>query len=347
MYEFGPFHLDATRRVLLKEGKPVSSSEGVRHTAGACRAQWRAAGEGRSNAPGLAGSDVEGSNLTTNISHLRKLLGESRDRHNYIVTVPGRGYRFVAGVRQAFDEVIVRERARVTVEEEETENLDLGNVSQPAVRARDHWLHRKNLLLAVGVVVVAALAFGLYRLIRPDSLKSVATVPFTAIKLTKHTNSGRATLAAISPDGRYIVHVLKDAEGESLWLKQVATQSNVQIAPPASVSYWGLTFSPDGEYVYCVTAESNKGDTTLSLIPVLGGPSRRPSVGPHGQASFSPDGRSVAFTDGNQNGSNPDIANAEGNADLQKLWNEFKRQDQQNVDRLKDLIRQEIKKGCF
>jgi len=41
------------------------------------------------------------------------------------------------------------------------------------------------------------------------------------------------------------------------------------------------------------------------------------------------------------------IANAEGNADLQNLWKEFKRQDQQNVERLKDLIRQEIKKGCF
>ena len=41
------------------------------------------------------------------------------------------------------------------------------------------------------------------------------------------------------------------------------------------------------------------------------------------------------------------IANAEGNADLQNLWKELKRQDQQNVDRLKDLIRQEISKGCF
>jgi hypothetical protein len=41
------------------------------------------------------------------------------------------------------------------------------------------------------------------------------------------------------------------------------------------------------------------------------------------------------------------IANAEGNADLQNLWKELKRQDQQNVDRLKDLIRKEITKGCF
>lgn len=35
------------------------------------------------------------------------------------------------------------------------------------------------------------------------------------------------------------------------------------------------------------------------------------------------------------------------NADVQSLWKELKRQDQQNVDRLKDLIRKEINKGCF
>jgi DNA-binding winged helix-turn-helix (wHTH) protein len=34
---------------------------------------------------------IRESNLTTNISHLRKVL-ETRDRHDYIVTVPGRGY---------------------------------------------------------------------------------------------------------------------------------------------------------------------------------------------------------------------------------------------------------------
>ena len=61
---------------------------------------------------------VEESNLATNISHLRKLLGEKRGCHDYIVTIPGRGYRFVAGVNKAFDEVIIRERTRVTVEEE-------------------------------------------------------------------------------------------------------------------------------------------------------------------------------------------------------------------------------------
>lgn len=329
VYEFGPFHLDATRRVLLKEGEPlklfpkefdtllalVEHSGELLEKEDLMHQVWQDA-------------IVEESNLTTNISHLRKLLGESRDRHDYIVTVPGRGYRFVAGVTQAFDEVIVRERTRVTVEEEvsETEDAPMRAVERSATGAtlsprhaemsaaqRDRLGGRYFLLTAAAVVLVTA-AFVSYRLIRQSVSNNAAAAPFSRIELTRLTNSGRATLAAISPDGRYIVHVSKDAEGESLWLKQVATQSNVQIAPPGAFSYWGLTFSPDGEYVYCVTAESNKGDTALSLIPVLGGPPRRLPIGPHGPVSFSPDGRSLAFINAHRDVFHLYIADTNGDA---------------------------------
>jgi DNA-binding winged helix-turn-helix (wHTH) protein/Tol biopolymer transport system component len=317
VYEFGPFQLDATRRVLLKEGEPlklfpkefdtllalVERSGELLEKDDLMRQVWQ-------------DTIVEESNLTTNISHLRKVLGESRDKHDYIVTVPGRGYRFVAGVTQPFDEVIVRERTRVTVEEEESESGGARHPTRPAetAPARGHGLGGRSFLVATAAVVLAAAAFGSYLLIKQGPSKNGMAVPFSGIKLTRLTNSGRATLAAISPDGRYIVHVSKDAEGESLWLKQVATQSNVQIAPPAAISYWGLTFSPDGEYIYCVTAESNKGDTTLSLIPVLGGPPRRLPVGPHGPVSFSPDGRSLAFINGRQDVFHLYVADANGDA---------------------------------
>jgi DNA-binding winged helix-turn-helix (wHTH) protein/tetratricopeptide (TPR) repeat protein len=42
---------------------------------------------------------VEEGNLTRNVSTLRKALGETPDDHRYIVTIPGRGYRFVASVK--------------------------------------------------------------------------------------------------------------------------------------------------------------------------------------------------------------------------------------------------------
>src|SRR5205814_7657130 len=44
-------------------------------------------------------SIVEENNLTQNIYTLRRVFGETPDAHRFIVTVPGRGYRFVADVR--------------------------------------------------------------------------------------------------------------------------------------------------------------------------------------------------------------------------------------------------------
>lgn len=41
------------------------------------------------------------------------------------------------------------------------------------------------------------------------------------------------------------------------------------------------------------------------------------------------------------------IANAKGKPDLQDFWNELKQQDQDNVDRLKGLVAQEITSNCF
>ena len=308
IYEFGPFHLDATRRVLLKEGKPlkvfpkefdtllalVESNGEVLNKDDLIRQVWQ-------------GAIVEESNLTTNISHLRKLLGEDRVHHDYIVTVPGRGYRFVAGVKLAVDEVIVRNRMSVTIEEEEI----VEKTPETVLKESRQGFPSQKIAIVAAALVLAIAAFGLYRL---DRLRNRAAAPFSDITFTRLTNSGRATLAAVSPDGRYIVHVSKDPEGESLWLKQIATQSNVQIAPPAANSYWGLTFSPDGEYIYCVTAESNKGDTTLSIIPVLGGAARRLPVGPHGPVSFSPDGKTFAFIDAHHDVFHLNVANKDGSA---------------------------------
>jgi pimeloyl-ACP methyl ester carboxylesterase/DNA-binding winged helix-turn-helix (wHTH) protein len=69
-------------------------------------------------------SFVEENNLAQNISILRKALGESADTLKFIETVPKRGYRFVAEVREFPEdetELIVRERtrSRVLIEEDD------------------------------------------------------------------------------------------------------------------------------------------------------------------------------------------------------------------------------------
>src|SRR5215510_8566290 len=49
-------------------------------------------------------SFVEEANLSVHMSALRRALGEAANEHRYVETVPGVGYRFVAGVRERSDD---------------------------------------------------------------------------------------------------------------------------------------------------------------------------------------------------------------------------------------------------
>jgi Tol biopolymer transport system component/DNA-binding winged helix-turn-helix (wHTH) protein len=330
IYEFGPFRLDARKRLLLREGKTVKLFPKEFDTLLALVEQ---SGEvlDKDELMRRVWGDVvvEESNLTTNISHLRKVLGEKPNQHQYIVTVPGQGYRFVAGVRAAgFDEVIVRERKRaeITVEEEEISSADSSDERTPLLGRRDAQPSfnpqspaspagagiGKNLLFVAAVsLVVATLAFGSYYLIRQRQSKDKAAAPFPEIRLTRLTNSGRVTKTVISPDGKYFVHVLESAEGQSLWVRQVEViTASQQIIPPRRVEYWGLTFSPDGNYVYCVVWESTYSkDVSLYQVPVLGGAATKLPFQPNSPISFSPDGKQIAFYDTRPPGTRLMVAN--------------------------------------
>ena len=56
------------------------------------------------------------------------------------------------------------------------------------------------------------------------------------------------------PDGRYMVHAIEDAGKQSLWVRQVATGSDVQIVTPGS-PFAGIAITPDGNYVYYTRRE--------------------------------------------------------------------------------------------
>jgi DNA-binding winged helix-turn-helix (wHTH) protein/tetratricopeptide (TPR) repeat protein len=100
-YEFGPFHLDAARRRLLRDGRPVRLTA---KTFDVLLLLVRNVGEvvGKETFMRAVWPDsfVEDSNLTVSISVLRKTLGDSHGEHTYIETASGRGYRFVARVRR-------------------------------------------------------------------------------------------------------------------------------------------------------------------------------------------------------------------------------------------------------
>ena len=103
--------------------------------------------------------------------------------------------------------------------------------------------------------------------------------------------------ATISPDGKYVAYsALDDAGQTSLWVKYVATSSNVQIVPPAGpdVIFGQSTFSPDGNYIYYLRNERGRVSGVLYQVPVLGGTSRK-VLENVSRISFSPDGKRFAF----------------------------------------------------
>src|ERR1700690_643977 len=119
------------------------------------------------------------------------------------------------------------------------------------------------------------------------------------MQITKLTDSGKATGVAISPDGRYIVYVLRDSEQQILWVRNGATKSDVQVLPPDVVAFAGLTFSPDGNYLYFVRSDkSTVNFRNLYLMPVLGGTPRQLIRDIDSPLSFSPDGKQFVFMRG-------------------------------------------------
>src|SRR6266542_1218109 len=148
---------------------------------------------------------------------------------------------------------------------------------------------------AAGLAVVAATWF----LVNRSSRRAATPATFTIDHLTRLTTTGTVSLAAISPDGRYIVHVKGSQEDPSLWVRQTATTSDVQIVPPAAVVYDGLAFSPDGNYVYYNTYRRPGGGlATLYRVPVLGGAPTMVLTDVDSAVAFAPDGRSFTFTRG-------------------------------------------------
>ncbi len=146
----------------------------------------------------------------------------------------------------------------------------------------------------VGVVVLLAAGYGVYSLIARKHARA-----FENFSVTKVTESGDAVDAQISPDGKYILSLVRDKANKglaSLSLRNVPTNSMTQVEPPAEVWYNGLRFSPDGNYFYFV--RSDPGNAFLKYLyraPLLGGTPEKLAADVDSNVTFSPDGRKLAF----------------------------------------------------
>jgi eukaryotic-like serine/threonine-protein kinase len=148
-----------------------------------------------------------------------------------------------------------------------------------------------GLTAAIVLLLIAAAAYGIYAFVNRNH-----PVPFQNFTVTKVTDTGDAVSAALSPDGKYILSMMRNNGLTSLWLRNVPTNSNTQVQPPADVYYRGLRFSPDGNYFYFV--RSDPGNPELKYLyrsPLLGGTPQKLASDVDTNITFSPDGQRLAF----------------------------------------------------
>ena len=277
--------------------------------------------------PGDSFGDFE-HGLNAAVNRLRETLGDSATDPTYIETVPRRGYRFIARVDQVPNttdptapdnaaELRYQHAGGVRADPEglkrdtDSSSTDTASavasassaavVSSTQVRTSSRAVllaeaRRHKGVLALMVIAFAALTAGsgIY-LSRRNERRNEWNLQ--GMKISRLTQSGNATNVAISPDGRYVVYVLREGEKQSLNVRQVATGSDVQILPPDEIVIYSLTFTPDANYIdFIRTEKNNPVNTFLYRMPALGGtPHLAMQGGIDFGSSYSPDGAEFAF----------------------------------------------------
>src|SRR5262245_4947226 len=112
LYEFDAFRVDAGRHLLLRDGQAVNlSPRAFKMLLALIRRRGEVLAKDELMRKLWPDTIVEENNLTVTMSSLRKALGESPQQHRYIVTIPGRGYSFVAEVKGGGEAWLEMERS--------------------------------------------------------------------------------------------------------------------------------------------------------------------------------------------------------------------------------------------
>jgi serine/threonine protein kinase/Tol biopolymer transport system component len=171
-------------------------------------------------------------------------------------------------------------------------NPEASRPSSGAVIHAEAKRHKGVLAMILAGSALLLIALAIYRARGRSSEWNPQTM-----KISRVTQRGDAVNVAISPDGHYVAYASRQGEKQSLNVRQIATGSDVQILPPDEFLFWGLTFTPDANYIDFVRSEKNNPfNTYLYRMPVLGGTPRLAMPGGiDGANSYSPDGTQFAF----------------------------------------------------
>lgn len=249
VYEFGPFQMDPDKQILLRGSDPVAVTPKAFETLLVLVRRSRDVVSKEELLKEVwPNSFVEESNLSQNIFLLRKALGDTAENRQYIVTLPGRGYRFAAPVRTVTEQgeallAQARTRTQIVIEENEAET-DQMLKALPIPQKRKAG---RKFLISMAVVAVL-LALGAFLLIRSRRLTQI-TYDKEWEQLTFFTDS--AVYPALSPDGRMLAFIRGSdsfmGQGQ-IYVKLLPSGEPVQLTNDPAVKL-APSFSPDSSRI--------------------------------------------------------------------------------------------------
>lgn len=305
-YRFGIYELDCGRRTLTCEGEALGVSSKAFDLL-----QYLVENHGKLVSKGELLENiwpdqfVEENNLAVQVSALRKALGFKNGAEQLIVTVPGKGYSFVAEVDEILDELVVEKHSlsRVVIDEEITDRTSVSR--QKDIRVLDQGTGgsvehiygsrvSRITTVAVGILILfAAIGAGVVAYRGGFSSSAASAGAFVYHRTRQLTASGNVGNAALSPDGKTFVYTTDELGQKALWLGYVNGGNHIQLRPPSEVSFATLVFSPDSSQVYYSIRDADHKEGQLFRVPASGGAEEKLLQNIE-SFSLSPDGSLIA-----------------------------------------------------
>jgi DNA-binding winged helix-turn-helix (wHTH) protein len=296
---FGPFVVDTMRRMLWHDGVPVViTPRAFELLAALVERPGELLGKDELMRRVWAETIVEENNLARQVCTLRKVLQERPDHHDYILTVAGVGYQFVAEVRDADGPPIPATPAEpVRVEPSAPVPLAVPIPASAADASGRGWVRisRRTLALAAAGLVLTVAAGAIW------VLRSGRTPPPAHRSLRQFT-FGAAVQSdpAWSPTGDRIAFVSDRSGSRNIWVQGLDDPQPIPVTTSASHDS-EPAWSPDGKWL---AFRSDRNGGGLFVVSMSTGDVQQ--ITDFGvRPRWSPTGRHVMFFD-----AEPDSAGA-------------------------------------
>jgi DNA-binding winged helix-turn-helix (wHTH) protein/Tol biopolymer transport system component len=268
-YQFGPFRLDQSEQVLMRDGRPVRLSPKVFDLLWILvENHGHLVAKERLTAELWPDTFVDDNSLNRCVSVLRKALGHGPDHQAYIQTVPKRGYRFVGDVIEP-----------PVIDASQLTSGSRSPTASTTIRASGQNIGAAAVALTVGILLY------LYATARYEG-PQIGEQPAAVHR--QITFGGQEGLPALSPDGTHVAYVSYASPRRQAIVRNLSGGESIILFEAPEIG--GLRWSPDGTLLMLFARGGDRDG--LFLVPASGGSARRiSSQGP--VACWSPDGSSV------------------------------------------------------